>query len=163
MKALPATAERLNSCTLAAGGAGVRWWRRMTLYTRHQLVLVLLLVGAAGAGLAVDHWRHAHPHLAGRLEALDRVEPRDSAATPGTSPALRPPRPPAPSEPVDVNRATESELARLPGVGPALASRIVAARPFAGLDDLRRVRGLRRTTLERLRPLVTANGRDGPS
>jgi DNA uptake protein ComE-like DNA-binding protein len=40
-------------------------------------------------------------------------------------------------------------------VGAALASRIVAARPFAEVEDLRRVRGLRRATLERLRPFVT--------
>jgi len=40
-------------------------------------------------------------------------------------------------------------------VSPALASRIVAARPFAAIDDLGRVRGLRRATLERLRPFVT--------
>jgi competence protein ComEA len=45
---------------------------------------------------------------------------------------------------------------RLPGVGPALAARIVAARPFAEVDDLRRVRGLRTVLLERLRPLVVA-------
>ena len=46
----------------------------MTLYTRHQLLLVLLLVGAAGAGLAIDHWRRASPELVERLERLDRVE-----------------------------------------------------------------------------------------
>jgi competence protein ComEA len=118
----------------------------MTLYTRHQLLLVLLLVGAAGAGLAVDHWRRAWPDLAERIETLDR--------TPG---ARRRPGPaPTPAAPVDVNRATEVELARLPGVGPTLASRIVAARPFGDVDELRRVRGVRRATLERLRPLVTA-------
>jgi DNA uptake protein ComE-like DNA-binding protein len=39
-------------------------------------------------------------------------------------------------------------------VGPALASRIVAARPFADVDELRRVKGVRRATLERLRPHV---------
>jgi DNA uptake protein ComE-like DNA-binding protein len=45
-------------------------------------------------------------------------------------------------------------LLRLPGVSPALAARIVAARPFADIDELRRVPGLRRGLLERLRPLV---------
>ena len=64
--------------------------------------------------------------------------------------------PPAPTEPVDINRASEPELVRLPGVGPALAARIVAARPFAEIDDLRRVRGLRAVLFERLRPLVVA-------
>ena len=141
----------------------------MTLYTRHQLLLVLLLVGAAGGGLAVDHWRRARPDLAERLETLDRAE-----RPPALVVARRPSRlttdadRPAPTvreraeTPVDVNRASEVELTALPGIGPALAARIVAERPFAGIDELRRVRGLRRATLERLRPLVTA-GAASPS
>jgi competence protein ComEA len=149
----------------------------MTLYTRHQLAIVLLLVGAAGAGLAIDHWRRAQPDLVDRLERHDRAGPETPLAPPSTEGARRslpgPRRDPAPctgnaaarcrpasSTPpplmVDVNRASESELAGLPGIGPALASRIVAARPFAEVDELQRVRGLRGATHERLRPLVTA-------
>lgn len=115
----------------------------MTLYTRPQLLLVLLLTGAAAGGLAIDHWRRARPDLAERLEALDRAERRSPDPAPGP-------------QPLDVNRASEPELAGLPGVGPALASRIVAARPFADIDDLRRVRGVRHRTLERLRARVVA-------
>lgn len=126
----------------------------MTPYTRRQLLLILLCGGAAGAGLAIDHWRRARPDLVERLEAVDRDERRKPLPSP------RPPaprvRPAPPSAPLDVNRATEPELAQLPGVGAALAARIVAARPFAEVDDLRRVKGLRRGTLERLRPFVTA-------
>ena len=47
---------------------------------------------------------------------------------------------------VDVNTATQRELVRLPGIGPALAGRIVADRekkgPFKDLRDLERVRGI---------------------
>lgn len=47
---------------------------------------------------------------------------------------------------IDVNRASAAELALLPGIGPALAGRIVEDRerngPFATLDDLVRVRGI---------------------
>ena len=125
----------------------------MLLYSRRQLLLILLLTGAAGAGLAVDHWRRARPDLSERLEALDRAERRD-VAPPPRAPARRP-RASTAVAPLDVNHATETELARLPGVGPALASRIVAARPFADVDELSRVRGFRRITLERLRPRLT--------
>ncbi len=63
-----------------------------------------------------------------------------------------------PPGPLDLNRAGLDELMRLPGVGPALAARILAAREstggFASVDDLLRVRGLGRSRLERLRPLV---------
>ena len=59
--------------------------------------------------------------------------------------------------PVNVNAADLPTLQRLPGVGPALAARIVEARgakPFATADDLRRVRGIGAKTLESLRPYV---------
>lgn len=56
---------------------------------------------------------------------------------------------------VDLNRATAEELERLPGIGPALARRIVALRAEVGrfrqIDDLLRVRGIGPATLERLR------------
>jgi len=168
----------------------------MTLYTRHQLLLVLLLAGAAGAGLAIDHWRRASPDLVERLERLDRAEraaapetareprrapggsrTREESArehdTPrervrrerGTGPAGRAVREPrretaTPEAPLDVNRAGAPELARLPGIGTTLAARIVQARPFASLEDLARVPGLRRATLERVRPrLIDPLGR----
>ncbi len=44
----------------------------------------------------------------------------------------------------------------MPGVSAALAARIVAGRPFADVEELGRVKGLRRTTLDRLRPHVVA-------
>lgn len=128
----------------------------MTHYSRHEIVFVLLLAGAAGAGLAVDHWRRGAPEAVERLERLDRA----NASVTGVVSRTRSARPPAPPKtreatsagPLDVNRASAPELERLPGVGRVLAARIVAARPFATLDDLAHVRGLRRATLERLRP-----------
>ena len=67
------------------------------------------------------------------------------------------------TEPVDLNRATAEELQRLPGVGPALSERILAAReqkPFRGVEDLRRVRGIGPKTLERLRPHVAIGAKE---
>lgn len=64
-------------------------------------------------------------------------------------------RPLAAGETVDPNRAGAAELDRLPGVGPATAERIVAARdsaPFAAPEDLLRVRGIGPATLEKARP-----------
>ena len=59
---------------------------------------------------------------------------------------------------VDVNAASERLLATLPGVGPVMAARIVAARPFHSLDDLLRVPGIGAVRLEALRPWVTLGG-----
>ncbi|MBP7290775.1 MAG: helix-hairpin-helix domain-containing protein [Nannocystaceae bacterium] len=55
------------------------------------------------------------------------------------------------AQPVDVNTAGADELASLPGVGPAIAARIVAGRPFVSVDALLRVRGIGPKTLARLR------------
>ena len=53
---------------------------------------------------------------------------------------------------VDVNGASAAELASLEGIGPALAARIVAARPFARIEEVARVRGIGVRRLARLRP-----------
>lgn len=59
---------------------------------------------------------------------------------------------------VFINTATAEELQTLPGIGPALAERILAYRaengPFATLEDLNAVSGIGPATLENLAPLV---------
>jgi competence protein ComEA len=60
-----------------------------------------------------------------------------------------------PLQPVDVNNATQEELEALPGIGPAMAQRIIEGRPYSTVEDLLRVRGIGEVTLEKLRPYVT--------
>jgi competence protein ComEA len=159
----------------------------MGLYTRQQLALLLLLLGAAGVGLGVRHWRAANPEIVERLEQIDRQVPsREATRSEGrTAPRVaepsgpsrgsdverhaRPPAPPRasrrqsppldePAAPLDLNRATLADLARLPGVGPVLARRILEMREtvgrFGAVEDLVTVQGLGRGKLERLRPLI---------
>lgn len=58
---------------------------------------------------------------------------------------------------VDVNTATLAQLEALPGIGPALAQRIVEHRPYRSVDDLLEVSGIGPATLEKIRPLVTVS------
>jgi competence protein ComEA len=50
------------------------------------------------------------------------------------------------SGPININRATASELDALPGIGPVIASRIIEYRktngPFASVEDLQKVSGI---------------------
>jgi competence protein ComEA len=63
-----------------------------------------------------------------------------------------------PAQVVDVNRADENELESLPGIGPALAGRIVEFRetngPFGSLDDLLDVGGMTQRKLDAMQPYV---------
>jgi len=152
----------------------------MLTYTRRQLLLLSLVVAVGATGLAVDRWRRANPDVVTYLETLDRAptpsvrEPpprRASVAAPAKAPPARAVARPGHARgrragaddatPVDVNLASAADLERLPGVGPALAARIVEARardgPFGSVDDLRRVRGVGGATLERLRPRLAVN------
>jgi competence ComEA-like helix-hairpin-helix protein len=53
--------------------------------------------------------------------------------------------------PVDVNRATVEELASLDGIGPKLAARIVAGRPFMTIEGVAHIKGIGARRLAHLR------------
>ena len=67
----------------------------------------------------------------------------------------------SPAGVVNLNDASEDELTRLPGIGPAKARAIVEHRhghPFRKLDELTRVKGIGKKTFGRLRPYITLVG-----
>ncbi len=67
---------------------------------------------------------------------------------------------------VDINRADSADLQVIPGIGPALAGKIIAERneggPFKSADDLERVKGIGPRTIENIREyiVVSQNGDD---
>jgi len=61
-----------------------------------------------------------------------------------------------PAGPVDVNTASQTQLEALPGVGTVTAKRIIAARPYASVQDLSRA-GLSVKGIQKLAPMVTVS------
>ena len=88
----------------------------------------------------------------GRAEAARRGVTAGDRRGDGAGRRMAPDRLAAWQAPVDLNRATVEELASLDGIGPKLAARIVAARPFGSVEQLARVRGIGGRRLTRLRP-----------
>ena len=149
-------------------------------YTVAQLRVLSLLALTLLVGLAVREWRAGFPDAADRLENFDRPESpeplfpeadapasRPGPAQPGSPPSSGPrttpppadPAPVLPPEPVDVNRADAAQLARLPGVGPGLAQRIVEERErrgrFESPEALRYVLGMGPKKLAAIRRFIT--------
>ena len=64
--------------------------------------------------------------------------------------------------PLDINTATAEELAGLPGIGEALAERIVAYRtehgPFTSPEEIMEVSGIGPGKFEGLKDRITVNG-----
>ncbi len=62
---------------------------------------------------------------------------------------------------ININTATAEQLELLPGIGPAMAKKIVdyrAAKPFGEPLQIVRIKGIGRKTFDRLKPMITVKG-----
>ena len=85
-----------------------------------------------------------------------------SAALAQTPPAGQPPAQSSPAPqatPLNLNTATKADLEKLPGVGPAMAQRILDYRQkngsFKKAEELMNVQGIGEKSFLKLKPLVT--------
>jgi competence ComEA-like helix-hairpin-helix protein len=133
-----------------------------------NIASALVAVGLAASALIYAVWSLRPPGALGRagpsdaceipveragrgIACLDRASRYHAGDREGGG-RMAPDRLAAWGAPVDVNAATVEELASLDGVGPKLAARIVAARPFGSVEEVAGVRGIGRRRLARLRP-----------
>ena len=111
---------------------------------------LLAAAGGGAPGAQLDRLNLAAPLVDGSQVYVPR---EGEAAPPGASGSG------APAGPLDLNTATVAQLEELPGVGPATAQAIVAAREelggFRSVEDLLDVRGIGPAKFEALRDLVT--------
>lgn len=116
------------------------------------------LIGAAATSLSLlcggwALWPLAFPAPAApsvTRAALPQVEADPAPIYPTTSSVK-----PLLSGRLNLNTASKAQLEALPGVGPAFAERIIAARPLKSLSDLDRVKGVGPVMLERLKDRVS--------
>lgn len=158
----------LLALTLLAG-LGVREWRagfpdlaeRIERFDREEPVAPPVAPPAPERRRASSAARIAASAKMTRAEAVERdASPpgEDGAATVGVDSSSRTSAPPDP-RPLDINRASLGELARLPGVGQSLAARILTERERRGRFDspeaLRYVLGMGPKKLAAIREMVT--------
>jgi competence protein ComEA len=134
---------------------------------------LLLAIALAGWG-AAPLLRGGGPDLAA-LRPPAREAPGGAGAGGSAAPGRRPPPRPGeragrekvvPAARLDLNRAAPADLAALPGIGPALAARIVEYRqavgPFPRVEALRGVPGIGPRRYERIAPHLLVAERDRP-
>ena len=92
-------------------------------------------------------WAATDPEVIVKLRAEQREEERELKDLQKESSGKQ-----APASPVDLNTATTQELQSISGIGPVLAARIIAGRPYKSVDDLLRVSGMGPKLLEKVRP-----------
>lgn len=134
------------------------------------------LFQAAGAATSPVAFEPLLGILADRLHLITGVDPA-TAATPRVSPTSEEPyyrltsdllveplrawlfrdeepRRPSPFRCLNINTVSEADLGTLPGVGPAIARRIIQGRPHRHVDDLFQLPGIRPKRLERIKEFL---------
>ena len=104
-----------------------------------------------GPDSALPYDGRIRPLTDAELAGRPAQSPAPAAGSPARSAEVQPP--------LNINTASAADLQRLPGIGPALAERIIQHRTEHGriqdLADLDRVRGIGPAMLARLASLVT--------
>lgn len=163
---MPTTAER-HALAFLAGvallGGGVRVWQQSHGDTSHRAQAVAVLAESVQAQLSAVDAARATKRSRNKPARSSANSSRGSTRSSAAAPKARAGGPVVPPERIDVDVATEEELERLPRIGPALASRIVANRDslgaFGSLAELKRVRGVGPAMLTVLDPLVAFSRR----
>ena len=95
----------------------------------------------------VGIWSESNPDRIAELRAKQRMEDQELKELQSQVKKAQ-----SPQSLIDLNTATEKELQSIKGIGPVLAERIIAGRPYRTVDDLLKVKGISPKKLEKIRP-----------
>jgi competence protein ComEA len=116
---------------------------------------------AGGFGALVDARSAGAVNLAAlATDGMQILVPARGASGAPASPGV-PPGSAVSTGTLDLNRATEAELEALPGIGPATAAKILAARSearFTSVNDLQSRKLVGPATFQKIRDLVSVGG-----
>jgi len=106
----------------------------------------------------MDRTRYRNPLLIASCLALALTAFGAAAAAHAATSAPASTATAAAQAPIDINTAKVADLVKLPGIGEALAKRIVEFRqqhgPFKRVEDLMKVKGIGEKSFEKLRPSI---------
>lgn len=103
-------------------------------------------------------WAATDSNAIGQLRAQEKEEERELKDIQRASAGKK-----TLTGPVDLNTGTTGELQSIGGIGPVLAGRIIAHRPYKNVDDLLRVTGIGSRLLDKIRPYLVVNTSPEPA
>jgi len=95
----------------------------------------------------VGIWSESNPDRIAELRAKQRGEDQELKEFQSQIQKTK-----SPQGVIDLNTANKKELQSIRGIGPVLAERIMAGRPYGTIDDLLKVNGIGQKKLEIIRP-----------
>ncbi len=95
----------------------------------------------------VGIWSESDPDRIAELRAKQRSEEQELKELQSQVKKAQ-----SPQSLLGLNTATEKELQSIKGIGPVLAKRIIAGRPYKTVNDLLKVKGIGPKKLEKIRP-----------
>lgn len=93
--------------------------------------------------------------------ALTPAFTQTPGSSPKTSKTVKTNAKAAPSDPVDLNTASERELVSVPGIGASTAKKIIAGRPYSSVADLSKA-GIPASSIKKISPMVKVSGTPAP-
>jgi DNA uptake protein ComE-like DNA-binding protein len=101
---------------------------------------------AVGLALALMSWC-----LAGQLWAQGaKPAPKGKAAATQASSAAK-------AKPLDINTASKEDLMKVPGIGEAYSTKIIAGRPYKSKDELVRKKIIPQATYDKIKDQIVAH------